>query len=60
MAITLEETISKRMHAGMLSWILSRQTFWVFLAAQNPAQHSRMHAFADGFLKSDRHSARLS
>jgi ribose transport system permease protein len=33
MAITLEETISKRMHAGMLSWILSRQTFWVFLAA---------------------------
>jgi ribose transport system permease protein len=33
MAITLEETISKRMHSGALSWILSRQTFWVFLAA---------------------------
>jgi ribose transport system permease protein len=33
MAITLEETISKQMHAGALSWILSRQTFWVFMAA---------------------------
>jgi ribose transport system permease protein len=33
MAITLEESISKQMHAGVLSWILSRQTFWVFLAA---------------------------
>ena len=33
MAITLEETISKQMHTGALSWILSRQTFWVFMAA---------------------------
>ena len=33
MAITLEETISKQMHSGALSWILSRQTFWVFMAA---------------------------
>jgi ribose transport system permease protein len=33
MAITLEESISKQMHAGTLSWILSRQTFWVFMAA---------------------------
>jgi ribose transport system permease protein len=33
MAITLEESISKQMHAGVLSWILSRQTFWVFMAA---------------------------
>jgi ribose transport system permease protein len=33
MAITLEETISKRTHAGTLSWVVSQQTFWVFLAA---------------------------
>ncbi len=33
MAITLEDTISRRVHAGPLSWLLSRQTFWVFLAA---------------------------
>jgi ribose transport system permease protein len=33
MAITLEETINKQMHAGTLSWILSRQVFWVALAA---------------------------
>ncbi len=33
MAITLEETINKRVHAGALGFILSRQTFWVFLAA---------------------------
>jgi len=33
MAITLEETISKRVHSGTLSAIMSRQTFWVFLAA---------------------------
>ncbi len=33
MAVTLEETISKRMYEGPLSWILSRQTFWVFMAA---------------------------
>jgi ribose transport system permease protein len=33
MAITLEETISKREHSGALSWLLSRQTFWVFMAA---------------------------
>lgn len=33
MAITLEETINKQMHAGTVSWILSRQVFWVALAA---------------------------
>src|SRR5262245_18370444 len=33
MAITLEETIGKHAQSGTLSWILSRQTFWVFLAA---------------------------
>lgn len=33
MAVTLEESIGKQMHAGPLSWILGRQTFWVFLAA---------------------------
>src|SRR5262245_648924 len=33
MAITLEDTIGQRTHAGVLSWLLSRQTFWVFLAA---------------------------
>src|SRR5687767_7620371 len=33
MAITLEETIGKQTYAGPLAWMLSRQTFWVFLAA---------------------------
>jgi ribose transport system permease protein len=33
MAITLEETINKRVHSGTLSAMMSRQTFWVFLAA---------------------------
>jgi ribose transport system permease protein len=33
MAITLEETIGKQTHASPLSWLLSRQTFWVFMAA---------------------------
>ncbi|WP_088342563.1 MULTISPECIES: ABC transporter permease [Rhodomicrobium] len=33
MAITLEETISRQVHATPLSWILSRHTFWVFMAA---------------------------
>jgi ribose transport system permease protein len=33
MAITLEETIGKQTYASPLSWMLSRQTFWVFLAA---------------------------
>jgi ribose transport system permease protein len=30
---TLEQTIDQRVHAGSISWLLSRQTFWVFLAA---------------------------
>jgi ribose transport system permease protein len=33
MAITLEETINKRMHSSTLSVIMSRQVFWVGLAA---------------------------
>ncbi len=33
MAMTLEETINKQMHAGVVSWVLSRQVFWVALAA---------------------------
>ncbi len=33
MAITLEETINRRVHSSVLSWMLSRQTFWVFMAA---------------------------
>lgn len=33
MAITLEQTIDKRMHADIVSWLFSRQTFWVSLAA---------------------------
>jgi ribose transport system permease protein len=30
---TLEQTIDQRVHGGAISWLLSRQTFWVFLAA---------------------------
>jgi ribose transport system permease protein len=30
---TLEQTIDQRVHGGAVSWLLSRQTFWVFLAA---------------------------
>ena len=30
---TLEQTIDQRVHAGSIAWLLSRQTFWVFLAA---------------------------
>lgn len=33
MAVTLEESIDKKMHASWLSWLTSRQTFWVFSAA---------------------------
>jgi ribose transport system permease protein len=33
MAITLEETIGKQTYGTPLTWLLSRQTFWVFLAA---------------------------
>ncbi len=33
MATTLEESISQRMHANLLSWLVSRQTFWVTVAA---------------------------
>lgn len=33
MAVTLEETIDRRVHESRLSWLLSRQTFWVFMAA---------------------------
>jgi ribose transport system permease protein len=33
MAITLEDTINKQMHAGTLSRIMNRQVFWVGLAA---------------------------
>jgi ribose transport system permease protein len=30
---TLEEAIDRRAHGTLLSWLVSRQTFWVFLAA---------------------------
>jgi ribose transport system permease protein len=33
MAVSLEESINKTMHANWLSWLTSRQTFWVFSAA---------------------------
>ena len=33
MAVTLEESIRKRVHGHPLSWLASRQTFWVSLAA---------------------------
>src|SRR5262245_29702815 len=33
MAVTLEESIEKRVHGHWLSWLASRQTFWVSLAA---------------------------
>jgi ribose transport system permease protein len=32
-ATGLEEAIGKQMHGNLLSWLVSRQTFWVFLAA---------------------------
>ena len=33
MSATLDEAIDRRTHAGLVSWLVSRQTFWVFLAA---------------------------
>ena len=33
MAVTLEETIDRQVHESRLSWLLSRQTFWVLMAA---------------------------
>ena len=33
MAVTLEESIRKRAHDNPISWLLSRQTFWVSCAA---------------------------
>jgi ribose transport system permease protein len=33
MALTLEESIQKQVHGGLLSWLVSRQTFWVSVAA---------------------------
>jgi ribose transport system permease protein len=30
---TLEQAIDRRVHGGWISWLVSRQTFWVFLAA---------------------------
>ncbi len=33
MAMTLEESIGRRTHEGPVSWLVSRQTFWVSLAA---------------------------
>jgi ribose transport system permease protein len=33
MAVTLEESIEKRVHGHALHWLASRQTFWVSLAA---------------------------
>ena len=32
MSSSLEETISRRTHAHPIGWLLSRQTFWVFVA----------------------------
>jgi ribose transport system permease protein len=32
-AMTLEESIRKQTHEGLLSWLISRQTFWVSCAA---------------------------
>jgi len=33
MATSLEESISKREHVNLLSWLMSRQAFWVSMAA---------------------------
>jgi ribose transport system permease protein len=33
MDVTFEEAVSQQVHQGPLAWLLSRQTFWVFLAA---------------------------
>ena len=33
MAMTLEESIGKQVHGNLLSWLVSRQTFWVSVAA---------------------------
>ena len=33
MAVSLEESINKRMHDNPLSWLVSRQAFWVSFAA---------------------------
>lgn len=33
MTVTLDDAIGRRTHAGLLSYVTSRQTFWVFLAA---------------------------
>ena len=33
MAVTLEESIQKQVHGNVLSWLTSRQTFWVSVAA---------------------------
>ena len=32
MAVSLDDSINRQTH-GTLSWLLSRQTFWVFVAA---------------------------
>ncbi len=33
MAMTLEESIQRQVHGNLLSWLVSRQTFWVSVAA---------------------------
>jgi ribose transport system permease protein len=33
MAMTLEESIDRQVHGSLLSWLVSRQTFWVSVAA---------------------------
>jgi len=33
MAVTLEESIQRQVHGNVLSWLTSRQTFWVSVAA---------------------------
>jgi ribose transport system permease protein len=33
MAMSLEDSIGKQVHANLLSWLVSRQTFWVSVAA---------------------------
>jgi len=33
MAMSLEESIQKQVHGNLLSWLVSRQTFWVSVAA---------------------------
>ena len=33
MDVTFEDAVNQQVHRGALAWLLSRQTFWVFLAA---------------------------